>query len=172
MAFLSGSKPFWQVPANTRLPNAWNSINTGLRDIVRDSSRLEDLVRCLWFRQEATTGQRPWFYGVSVFSSHCDWLRDNTSWCQFSGNIRAFPQTPLLSCQLDGRTLYTTFLDTRISIVRECFDPYRFKNIHNCVMYYSVGIVRKTENKPFLWFKNREDIIRRGFERLCQQGFM
>ena len=38
------------------------------------------------------------FYGVSVFSSHCDLLRDNTSWCQFSGNIRAFPQTPLLSC--------------------------------------------------------------------------
>lgn len=40
------------------------------------------------------------------------------------------------------------------------------------MMYYSVRIVRKTENKPLLGFKNREDIIRGGFERLCQQCFM
>lgn len=71
-----------------------------------------------------------------------------------------------------GAALNTTPLDARIRVISEEPHPNGFKNVHDSMVDDTVRIVRKTINNSFFRLVDREHVIRRGLERLCQQGFM
>ena len=66
----------------------------------------------------------------------------------------------------------TTLLDTGISVVSEHACPYRFKNVHDCMVYNPVRKIGKAVYYAFLRLVNREHIILRSPEGLVLQCFM
>ena len=63
-------------------------------------------------------------------------------------------------------------LDARIGIRREHGNPYRFKNVHNCMMNDSIRVIRQTRNQAFFRFKDCELMVFGRFERLILQRFV
>ena len=52
-----------------------------------------------------------------------------------------------------------SLLDARERIRRKDRDPNRFEDIHNGMVYYSVGIVREPEYQPFFGFVDCKSFI-------------
>ena len=70
------------------------------------------------------------------------------------------------------RSVDASFLDARKRIRRKDRNPDRFKDVHNCVMYYSVGIVRQSEYEPFFGFVDSKSFVLRCLEIFTLQQFV
>ena len=71
-----------------------------------------------------------------------------------------------------GTALYTPSLDAGVGVIRECLYPYRLQYVHNGVVDYAVGIVRKTINDTLFRFVYGKYFVRRCPECLCQQSLV